>query len=299
MSTHDHNIDYKNTFTKEDLENSQVKLTGELPYEALAPYREKAVKHLGKDVKLDGFRQGHIPTDVLEKHLGEMQIVTEMADRLQQKAAQNAEGTEADVTDVTDLPTPESEATKQDEAEFDPEKVALPALTDEYVKGLGQPGQFETVDDFKQKIREHLAIEKEREVTTTHRAKLTDAIIAATDFTIPPVLIDAELKQMVAQMEDELSRSNLKMDDYLSHIKKTREELMEEWKPAAEKRAKLQLVLNKIAEKEAITPDEKLLDGQVEELMKQYKDANKNAVRVYVASVMTNEAVMKLLEEQS
>ncbi len=392
MSEHTHNIDYKTAFTVEPQEQSQVTITGELPYEEVAKEREAALKKLGENVELDGFRKGHVPADVLEKHIGESALLTEMAeralahhyahivaaheldvighpqvqitklakdnpfafsltvavmpevtlpdykalakganeqkastevtdedvdkqiedimrrklayDRLQAKAAASTDESDSkanETTDATELPTPESEAKKQAaEAEeaFDPETAPLPELTDDYVKELGQPGQFADVADFKAKIREHLELEKEREATAAHRGTITDQIIEATEIVVPQILIDSEMNQMFAQMEEDLKRNNLKMDDYLSHIKKTKEDLIKEWTPAAEKRAKLQLVLNEIAKAEDITPDEKELDEQVNQLMEQYQDADKARVQVYVASVMQNEAVMKMLEAQ-
>jgi len=394
MSTHshDHNIDYKKAFTVTHQDGSQVLVEGELPFELLAAERAKAIKNLGKDVKLDGFRPGNIPESVLVKHIGEMALLTEMAeraiahhyghiieaheldaigypqisikklaadnplefsatvavvptidlpdykqiaktenlgktsaeitdedvekqiseihrqkmayDRLQEKAAKKADAdTSENKADdgTTDLPTPESEAAKADEAEeevFDPATAPLPELTDELVGTLGQPGQFTSVDDFKAKIREHLAIEKEREVTASHRAAITDAIIKETTLELPQVLIDSELNQMFAQMEEDLKRANLNFDDYLKHIKKTQEDLKTEWTPAAEKRAQLQLILNEIGKQEKIEPEADALDAQVKQLMEQYKDADERRVRVYVASVMTNEAVMKMLETQ-
>jgi FKBP-type peptidyl-prolyl cis-trans isomerase (trigger factor) len=98
-------------------------------------------------------------------------------------------------------------------------------------------------------------------------------------------------------MNEDLERAHLKMDDYLGHIKKTKDALKAEWTPAAEKRAKLQLVLNEIAKKDNVTPDKAQLDAQVDQLMAQYKDADQTRVRVYVNSVMTNEAVMQMLEK--
>jgi len=88
------------------------------------------------------------------------------------------------------------------------------------------------------------------------------------------------------------------MEDYLSHLKKTEEDMKKEWRPAAEKRARLQLVLNKIAKEEDVKPDEKQLNDQVKQLLEQYKEADEARVRIYVESVMTNEEVMKLLESQ-
>lgn len=381
---HQHDIDFKTAFTVEPKAGSEVVISGEIPYEELLKERSAAIKALGKNIELDGFRKGHVPEAMLVAKIGEMVILSEMAERalahfyphiveahelevighpkievkklapdnplefsatvailppvtlpdykkiaaetnknkpsfevtdeevetqietimrqrmayerLQNKAADNATPKEVTVEDVTELPTPES-AAKKEEEEFDPATAPLPELTDEYVAGIGQPGQFTTVADFKEKLREHLAIEKEREVGAQHRAMITDTIIAGSEIELPQLLIDSELGQMWAQMNEDIARANMKMEEYLTHIKKTEEELRNEWKPAAQKRAKLQLVLNEIAKKEDVKPDMEVLDTQVNELMTQYKDADPMRVRVYVASVMQNEAVMKMLEE--
>ena len=395
-------MDFIKDFKVTPEEGSQLKIEGEIPFSELSKHREQVIKILGKNVEIDGFRKGHVPEKVIVERVGEMAVLSEMAERaiaaaypeiikahkidaigypqvnitkiaadnplgfsaivailpeiklpnykqiaadvnkdkastevadeevdkqtadilrqkvayerMQAKAAEKAEADakkEKDTTGTTDLPTPETvepeththddgtvhegPAHEEDAAIKDDE---LPELTDEYVKTLGQPGQFETVDDFKAKIKEHLGIEKEREVVAAHRAKITDAIIETTELELPQVLIDSELAQMSAQMNEDLTRANLKMEDYLIHIKKTEEDLKKEWTPAAEKRAKLQLVLNEIAKKDDIKPDQGQVDTQVDQLMEQHKDADEARVRIYVSSVMTNEAVMKDLEVQ-
>lgn len=380
IMSHSHSVDFKSAFEVEELPNSQVKITGELPYAELLSERNSSLVALGKNIELDGFRKGNVPTPVLEKHLGEMAILGEMAERAiahayphiveehklevigqpqievkkiapdnplvfsitvatipsfelpdykeiakeanknkasdevtdeeveekikeiqkQKRAYERMQelsqkgGEKSEDGDTTELPTPESVEKKVEEDAEAP----LPELTDEYVKTLGQPGQFETVDDFKTKLREHIEIEKKQENTAKHRADITDSIIEKTDISLPQILIDSEINQMFAQMQEDLDRSNLKMDDYLTHIKKTKEELATEWKPAAEKRANLQLVLNEIAKKEEIVPDAEALKTQTAELMERFKDADEQRVKLYVASVLLNEAVMKSLEEQ-
>ncbi len=379
---HAHDIDFKTAFSVTKEAGSQVKITGEIPYTELEGERARAVAYLGKNIKLDGFREGHVPEAILVKHIGEMAILNEMAERalahmyphiveahelpvighpkveitklapgnplgftltvavlptitlpdymslaatvnkdkasgdvtdeevdkqiadilrqkiayerLQAKAAAKAEA--GDDTDAATLPTPESEAAKAEEEAFDPANIELPELTDEYVATLGQPGQFAGVADFKAKIREHIQIEKTRDVAATHRAKLTDAVVEASSMELPQILIDSELSQMFAQMEEDIKRAGLKFEDYLEHIKKSKEDLVAEWTPMAEKRAKLQLVLNEIAKVEKVLPDAEQLEAQVKQLMEQYKDADEHRVRVYIASVMQNEAVMQKLE---
>jgi trigger factor len=364
------NVDFKTAFTVEELEGSQVKISGELPYAELASERTAALVALGKDVSIDGFRKGHVPEAVLEKHLGEMAILAEMAERaiahayphiLEQHEIEaigqpqieitkiakdnplgftatvavmpevtlpdyeaiakkvNADRPTDEVTDTevddkiqdilrqkkayekmqakaaaksedgtTDLPTPDTVDQEDDEKAIE--------LTDEVAKTLGQPGQFTGVDDLKAKLREHLEIEKKKENAPKHRASITDEIIEKTKVTLPKILIDSELNQMFAQMEDDLKRAELKMEDYLTHIKKTKEDLIKEWTPAAEKRATLQLVLNEIARKEELSPDIEKVNEQTKELMERFKDADEHRVRLYVASLILNEDVMQKLE---
>ncbi|MCA9357400.1 hypothetical protein KC872_04260, partial [Candidatus Kaiserbacteria bacterium] len=356
--SHSHSLDYKTAFTVEELPDSQVKISGELPYAELQSERTAAVVALGKNVTLDGFRKGHIPTPVLEKHIGEMAIMTEMAERaiahayphiieehkieaigqpqieVTKIAPENPLGftatvaiipkftlpdyeaiakevnkkrpsdevTEAELDEkikeiqtqkrayermqnlanqkapeadgATDLPTPESEAAKAE----DDKDAPLPELTDEYVKTLGQPGQFETVADFKAKLREHVEIEKKQTNAAKHRADITDGIIAKTEIKLPKILVESEINQMFAQMQEDLNRSELKMEDYLTHIKKTKDDLAAEWKPAAEMRAKLQLILNEIAKKEEVIPNKEQLDAQTKELLTRFKDADEHRV---------------------
>jgi trigger factor len=373
---HHHDIDFKKAFTVTKEPGSQVKIVGEIPFAELENERKAAIKALGAHVELDGFRKGHVPEAMLVRHIGEMHILTEMAERAiahmyphivevheidpighpkieitkiapgnplglsmtvavmppvtlgnYQKIATdlNKDKATSEVTDEdiqnqvneilrqklayerlqkkaaaraaaeaagTDLPTPETVEAPETDLANEP----LPPLTDEFVQGLGQPGQFTTVDDFKAKIKEHLAIEKGQAVTAAHRAKITDAIIESSTIELPQILIDSEINQMFAHMEEDLRRANLKPEDYLQHIKKTKEDLTKEWTPAAEKRAKLQLILNEIAKLEKITPDQEKLEAQVKELLTHYKDADPMRVYTYVASVLTNEAVMAMLE---
>lgn len=369
-SHHHHDIDFKKAFTVTKEEKSQVKIAGEIPFAELLHERKAAIKALGQHVSLDGFRKGHVPEPVLVKHIGEMNILAEMAERaiahmyphileahdidaigypkleITKIAEGNPLGFTATVAVIPEITLPdyksiaakvnaEKPSLEVSEAELDEKindilrqkaayerlqksaatpvavegeeaeakndketpKLEIPELTDETVKTLGQPGQFETVEQFKTMLREHLEIEKNRDVTANHRAAITDAIIEVSTIELPQILIDSELGQMFAQMEEDLKRSNLKLDDYLEHIKKTKEDLKKEWSGSAEKRAKLQLILNEISKTEKIVADEEAINAQVTELMAMYKDADEMRVRTYIASVLTNEAVMKMLEE--
>lgn len=63
--------------TKKDLEKSQIELLVEVSVEELAPFILKGAQSLSKEIKIEGFRPGKVPVDVLKQKIGEMAILEE------------------------------------------------------------------------------------------------------------------------------------------------------------------------------------------------------------------------------
>lgn len=171
---------------------------------------------------------------------------------------------------------------------------ALPALTDDFVKTLGD---FKDTADFKQKLRKNITLEKEAQATSKRRMKIAEAIIEKSAIPLPRLFVDVELEKMLAQFKGDISRMGLKFDEYLKHIKKTEEDLLKEWVPDAEKRGKFQLVLNEIARREHIVATEENIAKEIAHIMEHYKDADPESARVYVETILKNELVFGLLEK--
>ncbi len=74
--------DIAKTFTKKELQDSEVELTGEIPFDTVAPYREQALKNITAEAEMPGFRKGHVPTDMVLKKVGEMAILEEAVEIL-------------------------------------------------------------------------------------------------------------------------------------------------------------------------------------------------------------------------
>ena len=72
--------------TIKKLPASEVMITGEIPFDALLPYKKEALKRIGQSVTIPGFRTGHIPENVLIKRVGEMAVLEEMAEGALSKA---------------------------------------------------------------------------------------------------------------------------------------------------------------------------------------------------------------------
>lgn len=171
---------------------------------------------------------------------------------------------------------------------------ALPELTDDFVKTLGD---FSDVPDFKNKLSVMIAENKSQEAREKTRIRIADAIGDASKVEIPNIMIESELDRTQAQFESDVARMGVKFDDYLKHAKKTLEEVRKEWRPHAEKKAKLQLVLNAIARAEKIEPSKEEIESEVKHITEHYKDADREHAYTYAETVLTNEKVFQFLEK--
>jgi len=171
---------------------------------------------------------------------------------------------------------------------------SLPEFNDEFVRSLGS--DFADIEDFKKKVREMIGENKKDEAKEKLRLKIADAISATTEVEIPDLMIETELNRTQSQFETDIERMGVKIDDYLKHAKKSLEDIRKEWRPHAEKKAKLQLVLNSIAVKENIKPTPEEIDAEVDHIVEHYKDADRERAATYAETVLTNEKVFQWLE---
>jgi len=170
-----------------------------------------------------------------------------------------------------------------------------PVLDDAFVKSFGE---FENVDAFKNKIRENLKIEKETEQKDKLRLAIIEEIVKQADGEIPEVLIESETDKIMYRLQADITNMGFKFEDYLKQINKTIEELKTEWRPDAEKRAKLQMIIHSISEKENLKPTEEEIEKDVDNITKMYKDADPARARAYVEQMLENEKVFAFLETQ-
>lgn len=171
-------------------------------------------------------------------------------------------------------------------------EASLPVFDDAFVKTVGD---FKDVADFKVKITENIQKDKEHKANEKKRIEIAEAVIKETKADLPKVIIEAELDKMEAQFNDDITRMGIKAEDYMKHIKKTREEMRAEWRPDAVKRATLQIVLHKIAETEKIVADKDRAEKEIKAIFEHYPDADLNRIRGYVESMLVNEQVFDLL----
>ena len=170
-----------------------------------------------------------------------------------------------------------------------------PVFDDKFAKSFGD---FKTADKLQEKIKGNLKIEKETEQKDKLRLAIVEELVKQTNGEIPEILIQGETDKIMYRLKADITKAGLKFEDYLKQINKTEEDLRKEWRTDAEKRAKLQMIIHNISEKENLKPTEKEIEKDVTQITSMYKDADPVRARAYVEQMLENEKVFTFLEKQ-
>ena len=146
------------------------------------------------------------------------------------------------------------------------EKI-LPAEDDDFARSLGS---FDDLATLKVEIKARL----ERNTLDKARHEFADKIIeyAAANATLelPDVLVDQEVEIMHDELRGSLARQGIDEASYLKVTGKTEADLHTDFKPRAEKRVKVLLVLSKVAEAEGLEIADRDVDDEVARARERY-----------------------------
>lgn len=148
-------------------------------------------------------------------------------------------------------------------------EMELPELTDEFAKELN----FESVEKLKNEIRENIKRELEQEVQEKFELDVIEEVIKKSKIEeLPEQLIEDECEKMLRELEQDIVQRGLKFDDYLTHMKKTRDELKDGFKEAATKRIHAAIVLREVAVAEDIKAEAAEIEKELSEMKEKYKN---------------------------
>ena len=137
----------------------------------------------------------------------------------------------------------------------------LPKIDDEFAKDVSE---FETLSELKNNIKEKFEKNNEEKQKSETEDEAIKAVCDNVNIDIPSGMIDTEIDRMLEDMEGRLRYQGIGLDQYLQIIGKTRDEMRKEYEETAKESVKSRLVLEKIAEKEKIVPEEKQIKEKLD-----------------------------------
>lgn len=304
------------------LPHSEVEVFGEVSAQDLEIAWGRAIKEAVAEAEMPGFRKGQAPEEMVIRKIGE--------DRLLQRAAEFALG-EAwpnviEKNSIQAIGLPDIQILKL--ARGNPlewkarvavlPEVILPAYQEIVRKMRAEFLQKSMREDSKNATQEEIGNENGKEkdspekinprtnsigagVKEKQRLALLEAIAAQSAIDVPAVLKESEKIKMAQELRAGLESMGLKWEDYLAHVKKNEQEILNGFDGEADKRARFGLVLREIAKREHIDPSPQEVEERVRQILPAYtpeeqKHLDKNNLESYACGIIRNEKVFELLE---
>lgn len=144
----------------------------------------------------------------------------------------------------------------------------VPQQDDEFAKDVSE---FESLEELKADIRAKALERAQKQVQSAFEQACVDKAAENTTVDMPKALIEAELDNQMERFAYQLQMSGYTMESYAKMMGGDLNTMRNAFRPAAEKQAKVNVTLAKIAEVEGITVSEDEMNAEFEKLAKQYE----------------------------
>ena len=168
----------------------------------------------------------------------------------------------------------------------------LPELNDDFA--IGVDSEFKTLDSLRERVSTNLKLGAEEKARIDFEERIIEAVIALAQVEYPPILVEMEIDRLISQQLQRWQATGKGLEDYLSNINKTEEELREELRPLATKRVTRSLVLGKITEEEKIEVTNSEIDTEIKNMAKS-ETGNKGELQKLLDTPQARESIKQTL----
>ena len=144
-------------------------------------------------------------------------------------------------------------------------KKVVPELGDEFAKSVSE---LKTMDELRARVKENLAARKKYEAESEAKQSLLNQLVAEHSFPVPDTLVEGQVDGKLERFMGRLISQGID----LRAVKLDWEKLREDGRPEAEKEVRGSLILEKVAEAEAIEVKEEEVDELIRELAQERRE---------------------------
>lgn len=149
----------------------------------------------------------------------------------------------------------------------DVKRKELPELNDEYV---ASETDFKTVEELRANYKERMQKAAEANAKAEYEHELIDLAVANAKFSVPEIMIEDKISQMVEEMKMSLESRKMSLDMYMQYTGLDMAKIRENQRPVAEENVKTDLVLDAIAKAEDIQVDMADVDAEIAAISAQH-----------------------------
>ncbi len=166
----------------------------------------------------------------------------------------------------------------------------LPPLDDDFAK---EASEFETLEELRGAVREHLAESSRQQVEGEFRGRVLDAVAERTEVVVPQPMIAEKAHEMVQSFERSIRQQGIEPEQYYEIAGSSHHEVEERVKPDAEDTVKKELVLDAVVAAEGIEAGEDEVMHEVGHLAEESGQEPKQIVEL-----MRRNGTYSMIEEE-
>ncbi len=143
----------------------------------------------------------------------------------------------------------------------------LPELDDEFAKDVSE---FDTLAEYKQSIRDRLQKNADEAADDAFKSALLEQATENMEVEIPEAMVQEQIDNMVNELAQNLQYQGLSIEMYLQYMGQDVKTFRETQREQAEKRCRLEVLVDKIAEVEGIEVTDEEVAAEYERIADQY-----------------------------
>jgi len=257
---------------------------------------EDTFKKIGQEAKVSGFRPGHAPRDILEKHYSahaHEQVLRELVPDVYNQDIDQEKLEVVELPEIFDVKLDRSNLSFKAKVEVSPEitvenykgikinyqklsvsgdeiKRSIDALKesrkvevidDGFARNLGYP----SLSELESAVGRQMFIQKDNQQRQKIENEIIETITKDMDFKLPQRLVNRQLEDLLRQAKLDLALRGVPTEKIEEEAKR----LTLEFEPEAKRQVKIYLVLSAIAKKENIAQDDHMSRRVMEFLLRE------------------------------
>jgi len=282
------------SYKKEKLPKNTTQLIVDVPKADVKKEETEAFSGLQKNLTVEGFRQGKVPSEIAKKHLTKEVIYQELAQKMISRIYQEVLTKEG----LKPIISPKVDLVKAKEGEDWQIKIVLaekPTIT------LGD--YKKVIKDVKAKVKKSNiwvpGKDKDAKKPEEDKNQLLNEVLTAllneSKIEVSDLVIDDEVNHRLTHLIDEIQKIGLTTEKYLKSKNLTMDSLKAQFKKETEDTYKLEFILAEVADKENLKIEQADLDKLFVNIKdeKERKKAEQNSY--YYATILRKQKTLDYL----
>ena len=146
-------------------------------------------------------------------------------------------------------------------------ETQLPEIDDEFAKDVSE---FDSIEELRSDLRAKLQEAKDKKSENELESKLVNVIVEGVTGDIPEVMFKNKVDDMVGDLELRLHNQKMNLDIYMQYTGTDMASIRNSFREGAERKVKLRLALEVIAEKEGFIPTPEEIEADYQKLAEKH-----------------------------